>query len=257
MLNTRPVRPYKWLAEYYDQLFSFALAWSEAARRTILGRMLPRVKSACDLACGTGTTALGLAGKGIKMYAVDLSPVMCRLARQKARHAGLSLRVIRADMRSFRLPEPVDLVLCEFDALNHVPRKADLARVARAVARALRPSGYFYFDVNNRLAFEKVWPLTWCMEKPGFVVVMRGGSDYRHDRAWSDVDWFICDGSRWRRRRERVEEVCWTASEIRRSLREAGFDRVRTWDAAPFFKNDPPIQPGYRTVYLARKSRVK
>jgi hypothetical protein len=38
-------------------------------------------------------------------------------------------------MRSFRLPEPVDLVLCEFDALNHVPRKADLARVARAIVR--------------------------------------------------------------------------------------------------------------------------
>jgi SAM-dependent methyltransferase len=65
---------------------------------------------------------------------------------------------MRGDMRNFRLPERGDLVLCEFDALNHVPRKEDLARVANSVSRALRPGGHFFFDVNNRLAFEKFWP---------------------------------------------------------------------------------------------------
>jgi len=193
-------RPYRWLAQYYDRLFTFHLSWAEAARRRVLGPILPRLESACDLACGTGTTALALAGKGIKMYAVDLSPVMCRLARAKARRARVPLRVLRADMREFRLPEPVDLVSCEFDALNHVPRKSDLALVAKAVARALRPGGYFYFDVNNRLAFERIWPRTWWIEKPGVAIVMRGGYDRRRDRAWSDVEWFIREGSCWRRR---------------------------------------------------------
>ena len=249
-------RPYTLLAKYYDQLFTFAQPWGETARQRLLGPILPRLESACDLACGTGTTALTLAGKGIRMFAVDLSPVMCRLAREKARRARLPLCVLKADMRAFRLPEPVGLVSCEFDALNHVPRKADLALVAKAVARALRPGGYFYFDVNNRLAFEKAWPLTWWIEKPGVAVVMHGGYDRKRDRAWSDVEWFIRDGSCWRRRHERVEEVCWTSAEIRRALREAGFGQVRAWDAAPFFKNDPAIRPGYRTFYLARKRRT-
>jgi SAM-dependent methyltransferase len=70
------------------------------------------------------------------MFGVDLSPAMCRQARAKARRTQLPLRVIQGDMRSFRLPEPVDLVLCEFDAVNHVPDKNDLALVAKAVARA-------------------------------------------------------------------------------------------------------------------------
>jgi len=56
---------------------------------------------------------------------------------------------------------------------------------------------------------------------------------------------------------ERVEEVCWTPSEIGRTLREAGFGQVRAWDATPFFKNDPTIRPGYRTFYLARKSAAR
>src|ERR1041385_7349182 len=144
---TKPAanRPYKWIAHYYDQLFTFHTPWFEQARRRLLGHILPEVKSACDLACGTGTTALGLAAKGVKMFGVDLSPVMCKLSRQKARRLGLPFRVIQSDMRNFTLPEQVDLVLCEFDALNHIPNKSDLALVANSVARALRAGGHFYF----------------------------------------------------------------------------------------------------------------
>lgn len=247
-------RPYRWLAEYYDRLFTLHRPRFEKARRQVLGSILPHVRSACDLACGTGTTALLLAAKGIRMFGVDLSPAMCRLARRKARRAGLPLQVLKADMRNFRLPEPVDLVLCEFDALNHVPRKADLARVARAVARALRPGGYFYFDVNNRSAFEKIWPGTWWYDKPDLALVMHGGYDRRRDRGWTNVEWFFPDGNRWRRRHERVEQVCWSAAEMRRTLRQAGFDRIRASDATLFSRNDPRIRAGCRTFYLARKS---
>lgn len=246
-------KPYRWLAQYYDRLVTFHIPWFEAARQRVLGPILPRVERACDLACGTGTTALQLARKGIAMYGVDLSPLMCRLAREKARRLRLPLRVLRGDMRDFRLPEPVDLILCEFDALNHVARKQDLARVAHAVARALRPGGYFYFDVNNRLAFEKIWPGTWWMEKPGVALVMHGGYDSERDKGWSDVEWFIRDGRCWRRHREHIEQVAWTAAEMRQALGGAGFDRVRAFDATPFFTGDPQIRPGYRTFYLARK----
>jgi len=225
------------------------------ARARVLGGILPHVEAACDLACGTGTTALIFARKGIRTFAVDLSPAMCRLAREKADSARLDIRVIRADMRSFQLPEPVDLVTCECDALNHVPSKADLRRVATAVSRALRPGGYFFFDVNNSKGFERYWSGTHWMEKPSVVLLMRNGHSRRADRAWSDVEWFIRDGNCWRRRHERVEEVCWSSEEIQSALKRAGFDRVRAWDAAPFFKNNPMIVRGCRTIYLARKSR--
>jgi SAM-dependent methyltransferase len=249
-----PNRPYRWLASYYDHLFTFHLGFFEHARRTVLGKVLPDVESACDLACGTGTTALRLARDGVRMCGVDLSAVMCRLAREKARRAQVPLRVIRADMRDFRLPEPVDLILCEFDALNHVPRKEDLARVARCVARALRPGGHFYFDVNNRLAFEVVWPGAWFIEKPGVALIMHGDYDRARDRGVTDCEWFLREGRLWRRHREHIEQVAWTAAEMRRTLRAAGFDRIRAYDAVPFFPGDPKIRPGCRTFYLARKA---
>lgn len=248
-------RPYKWLAKYYDQFFTFHLPQFEAARQRVLGDILPRLDSACDMACGTGSTALLLAGRGIKMFGVDLSPVMCRLAREKARRAGLPLRIVRADMREFRLPEQVGLVLCEFDALNHVSGKTDLRRVARAVARALRPGGYFFFDVNNRRAFEKIWPGSWWVEKRGVVLLMHGGYDRARDRGWTNTEWFFREGKLWRRHHERIEQVAWTPAEIRSTLRDAGFDRVRAWDAR-LFSRMPNISPGCRTFYLARKASL-
>jgi SAM-dependent methyltransferase len=253
MIETLTPQTYTLLARYYDQFFTFHREWYRRARRSLLGEILPQVRLACDLACGTGTTALELARRGIKVYGVDLSPTMCRLARAKVRRAGANVTIIPGDMRTFRLPEPVDLVTCEFDALNHVPRKPDLALVANAVARALRPGGYFFFDVNNRLAFQKIWPGTWWFEKPGVVMVMRGGYDQRRDKGLTAVEWFVRRQGCWRRFRERVEEVAWTRTELLQTLRAAGFRRVRAHDAIAFFRGDPRIRSGCRTFYVAQR----
>ncbi len=246
-----PGDAYRWLAKYYDDLFEFRRAF-DAAHERVLGPLLPRVKSACDLCAGTGTTALQFAGRGIETFAVDLSAEMCRAAREKARRAGLPVRVLRGDMRTFRLPRRVDLVTCEFDALNHVPRKEDLRRVARSVARALRPGGHFVFDVNNRLAFERVWRNTWFLEKDRVSIAMHGTHEPGTDRAWTEIVCFIREGRHWTRKQARVEQVCWSAGEIRSALEEAGFDRLKRFDAARFF-NDALTIPGCRTFWAARK----
>jgi SAM-dependent methyltransferase len=256
MITRHRNRPYKHLAEFYDRIFAPGVcsAIQEAARQVVIGSILPRVQSACDLACGSGTTAVSLAKRGISTFAVDNSPKMCRLAREKARRAGAVLQVLQADMRKFHLPERVDLVLCDGDAINHLDSKAELTRVAKCVARALRPGGWFYLDVNNRAGFRSYWKNTWWTEKPGLVMVSRNGNDASNDRAWCDIEWFVhCGRGKWQRRHEHVEEVCWSAKEIRTIFKNAGFGQVRAWDASPYF-NQPLITPACRTLYLARKA---
>jgi SAM-dependent methyltransferase len=254
---TSAAHTYKLLATYYDQFFTFHVPWYRLARRRLLHAIFPQVRTACDLACGTGSTAVELARRGIKVYGVDLSPTMCQLARAKVRRANANVTIIQGDMRTFRLPEPVDLITCEFDAVNHVPRKSDLARVAHAVARALRPGGWFYFDVNNRLAFQKIWPGTPWFESRGAVMVMQGGYDQRRDRGWTQVEWFIRQKGGWRRSRERVEQVAWTRAEVLEALRSAGFHHIRATDASALFRGNPGVRPGCRTLYVAQKQAAK
>ncbi len=246
-------RPYRWLAEYYDDIFNFHLKWFEKARKDILGPILRDAKSGCDLGCGTGNTAIALAVRGIQMNAVDLSPVMCKIVREKAKLAGLKIRVIRADMRDFRVPEPVDLIVSEADAINHIPEKPDLWKVAQSAARALRPGGHFFFDLNTRRAFLEAWRNTWLMERPGVLVVMHGNCDPSGQRAWTEAEWFLQEGKLWRREYERVDEICWSTAEVRRALREAGFDRIKAVDAVKYIGKDTYTGPGYRTFYVARK----
>ena len=246
-------RPYTLVARFYDELHGDAQRMNRSARNKVLGKILPSVHSVCDLGCGTGTTALELAHRGLKMYAVDLSPTMCRLARQKARRAGLPVRVICSDMRAFRLPEPVDLVICEFNPLNHLPRRADLIRVARSVWRALQPGGYFYFDLNTRRSLQELYPSMHWFEKRNFCMVLHGGYDRRRRKGWLNFEWFLPTGRVWRRHHEHMEDVWWTDQEIRRTLRRAGFSHLRAWDGVKVRPPSPHSRPGYDTYYLAQK----
>lgn len=156
--------PYSVFAEFYDQIAAPLRAPNLRAREKILLPLLLRESrtpspesrlSLCDLCCGTGTTALEFARRGMRVYAVDGSRDMLKVARSKFAQARLPVRAIRADMRTFRLPELADLVTCEFDAINHLKRKGDLQSVARAVARALRPGGWFFFRRQHASSFPK------------------------------------------------------------------------------------------------------
>lgn len=246
-------KPYRLLAHFYDQMQTDAPQMNRHAREKVLGKILPRIRSVCDLGCGTGTTAVELARRGLQVYAVDFSPAMCRLARQKARRAGLPVRVICTDMRTFRLPEQVDLVICEFNPINHLPRRADLARAARSVATALRPGGYFYFDLNTQRTYEVSYRATHWFEQRSFCLLMRGDYDPRRKKGWMDLEWFLPEGKLWRRHRERMHDVWWTDQEIRRALRRAGFRNIRFWDAVQVRPPSPYRRPGFDAYYLAQK----
>jgi SAM-dependent methyltransferase len=270
--------PYSIFAGFYDQIVAPLGGPNLRARAEILGPKVPRIRSACDLCCGTGTTALELARRGLRVYAVDGSRDMLKVARAKfaaARLSGPSIRTIHADMRTFRLPEPVDLITCEFDAINHLPRKRDLKSVACAVRRALRPGGWFFFDANNTRAFKELWVTNWIVEGPGFFVAARGGYDARRDKGWTEFNWFVpagAAGSRkmpgtakagragnragWRRITERYEEVAWTEREIRQALGAARLRVAGKWDLTRFALSEPWARPGCRLFWLARKGRA-
>ena len=221
----------------------------------LVRRTLPDLRSVCELGCGTGTSAIEFARQGLRVFAVDFSPTMLRMARQKIQRARVPILLIRADMRSFRLPEAVDLVSAEWGVVNHVPRAVDLVRVARAVARALRPGGYFVFDVNHQSAFDS-WASPYIQESSNFFLLWDVGWDPRSRKGWRKMTWFMPQrAGRWTRHDEEVEQVIWSLAEIRRTLRREGFDRIRTLDYGVLTSGAGCFRKpqGDKTLVLARK----
>ena len=202
------------------------------ARGRILRTAMPKVQRVCDLCCGSGETAVELARRGLEVHAIDVSPVFCDAVRAKARRGRARGQRRLPGMRDFTLPRPMDLVLAEFASLNNLADRRDLPRVLEAVARALAGGGWFLFDVNTPLSLRSQYAETIYMDEDAtFKLVQRGSLETDGRRARLDFDWFVPSGrSAWRHVRETLWHVCWTDREIRRALRVAGFDRVRTFD---------------------------
>lgn len=211
----------------------------------------------CDLACGSGVTALEFAGRRLRVYAVDGSPEMCRLLRTKAKRERVPIRVRRGDMRSFHLPEPVDLITCEFHSLNHLRKLGDLACTMSSVFAALRPGGHFFFDVAHAALYQVAAADTRCYDQDGLFSVRGYEFDRARGKACFEATWFVQSGTQWRRFDERIAQVPWPRRQVTKALRKAGFEKIRCYDCAPFLpKGEGRRLRGALSFFLAQKPPV-
>ena len=99
-----------------------------------------------ELGVGTGRVAIPIAREtGKRVVGWDRSPAMLATGRERA--GGLPIEFREGDMRELELAEPVELVICPFRALLHLPTWGDRRRTFEHVAAALRPGGRFAFNV--------------------------------------------------------------------------------------------------------------
>ena len=139
--------PYSRLAKAYDETIGLpAFRHFRRAFETLARRHGLRFRRAADIGCGTGLFARYLSDCwGLPVWAVDISPEMLRVAKSNC--LGANVKLLRQDIRSLRLPEPVDLVTSNFDALNHLTGEGDLRNAFQRIAANLRSGGHLYFDL--------------------------------------------------------------------------------------------------------------
>ena len=100
---------------------------------------LPAGAKALEIGCGTGTTALKLAGDVDSLLATDIAPGMVAVAQEKPAPANLRFATHAPDDAALAEAGPVDAVLA-FNLLHLVP---DLPHTLRTVHGLLRPGGRF------------------------------------------------------------------------------------------------------------------
>lgn len=100
--------------------------------------------SILELNCGTGTDAIALAQRAVRVHATDISPVMVEKVRTKSSSLGLD-NLITTEVLSFadlsRLnPRQFDGAFSDMGGLNCTD---DIQRIAQDIASLISPGGYF------------------------------------------------------------------------------------------------------------------
>ncbi|HUU83716.1 MAG TPA: methyltransferase domain-containing protein [Phycisphaerae bacterium] len=102
-----------------------------------------------DLCCGQGRHCMELARRGFGTVAgLDRSRYLIRLARKRARRAGLNATFHEGDARRFRLPESsFDCVAVLGNSFGYFEQEADDAAVLESIKRVLRSRGTLALDL--------------------------------------------------------------------------------------------------------------
>ncbi len=104
-----------------------------------------------DLCCGQGRHCLELARRGFEnVVGLDRSRYLVRLARRRAKQAGLSVSFHEGDARRFRIRgEPFQCVAVLGNSFGYFDREEDDIAVLRSVLAALAPGGKVVLDLTD------------------------------------------------------------------------------------------------------------
>ncbi len=204
-----------------------------------------------ELACGTGTVALAMAEAGWRVYGVDGSAQMLNEARAKAGQNGATVFWSQQDMRSFILPERVNLATCLYDSMNYMLTSDDLLRVFRRVFDALLPGGLFCFDMNTAYAMATAWnDAIYFTDSDDLAVVFQSEYDERRQRTSVVVTCFQREGELYRKLAERHTEQAYPPEQIATLLTDVGFHLEASYDC---FTLREPTSRTTRIMWVARR----
>jgi SAM-dependent methyltransferase len=251
--------PYSRYAAVYDEIGQrlFGERIAEATLAYFSERRI-RASTMVDLACGTGAASLVFAAAGMGVTGIDLVEEMLTVAREVARGSGIPVAFRQGDIREFTVARSVDLVTCFYDGLNYVTEEREIGEVFTAVRAALKPGGYFVFDLNTLKKFADNW------NESSYVAIDRDDM-FGLYRSWFQADsglspliltFFVRNaGGSWDRFDEEHIERAYPLATITDYLTGAGFEIVDLLDYADRGQRfgGPGSESSHRVVYVARR----
>jgi SAM-dependent methyltransferase len=200
------------------------------------GRFLRSARSLADVGCGTGRFLAWLAGSSLTLYGIDKSTEALAVARQRLEPGRAIL--LKQDIRSVVLPEPVDIVTCHNQTINYLLSAQDMSRSFAAIIRNLKTPGAFFFDFIARPTEQTQTQPTQSVEVvrlPDVTARFESLIDSAQTQSKVIVT-FLPEGGRGPAR-EIHRQRWYRARSIARLLRHAGFGHI---DVQPVSPSGPP-----------------
>lgn len=135
-------------ASFYDVLYDYTEdipLYQEYARKA-KGLVL-------ECGCGTGRVAIPLARIGVNIMGIDTNEKMLAVAREKlekeAPEVRQRIKLVKADMRNFRLEQRFALCIIPFSTFLHMLTVKDQEDSLLTIHRHLQPGGRLMISVFN------------------------------------------------------------------------------------------------------------
>lgn len=246
---------YHALAKSYDRLtedvdYNAIVAFYE----TLLKREGVQPRSAIDLACGTGSVALLLADRGLRVLGVDMSEDMLVVANDRAAEMENPPYFVRQKLQSLSLPRGADLAVCALDGFDYILDPKDLKAAIFRIYRALNPGGTLIFDVNTPEKLRAMDGQVFLDEDDDVYCVWRGEFDEETNILSYGMDLFQRQGNTWHRSFEEHREYAYTEAQLRSFLKEAGFTAIEVFADGLL---ESPRAGEQRIYFKARKGKIK
>lgn len=246
---------YEDFALVYDRLMAGVDYASWAAH---YGRLLERAgidegALVTECACGTGSLSQHLARR-YRLTGLDSSQEMLSIAAEKLRAQGLSVPLVKQDMRRMRLMKPQDALLCTCDGVNYLSTDAALRQFLRSANRALRPGGALCFDVSSHHKLsQQLGDRTFVKTDGDIRYIWQNSYDERTRLLQLSLQIFLreADG-RFRLIEEEQQQRAWTAEELHSALSSAGFGPAEVFGGLELA---PPTEEEQRLHLLCIKER--
>jgi SAM-dependent methyltransferase len=110
-----------------------------------------QVKDVLDVACGNGRHIIGLARRGYNCTGLDYTPERIQVAKARAQHERISLKLLEGDATKLAYDNEFDAVLALY-ILFLLPDDEDMQECLRRIHRSLKSGGITVCNVFNPLS---------------------------------------------------------------------------------------------------------
>ena len=207
-----------------------------------------------DLGCGTGSLTQLLSQNGFDMIALDNSPDMLEIAREKALEAQQDILYLLQDMREFELYGTVAAIISVCDSINYVTDSSELTQVFSLVNNYLDPKGIFIFDFHPEQYYRTQLADHIFAEDRGTLSIIW---DNYYDEASRINEYQLSlfmqseeNSATYYKYEETHYQRGYTLEEIKACIEASGLDFLCAYDA---FTQNPPSEDSERIYIIAQE----